>query len=59
MLVPCAAKIADVGLARFITDDQATQKQIMGTVAWAAPELLRYDSIDDSSSRNKSLAALQ
>ena len=37
------AKIADVGLAKFMTSDHFTQVTTMGTLAWAAPELLRYD----------------
>lgn len=40
-----AAKIADVGLARFMHADQVTQMTAMGTMAWAAPEVLRYVSI--------------
>lgn len=37
------AKIADVGLARSVTSDVACLSQMtaMGTIAWAAPELLR------------------
>ena len=33
------AKIADVGLARSITNNQITQMTSIGTMAWAAPEL--------------------
>ena len=36
-----AAKVADVGLARFMTSDHVTQLTVMGTLAWAAPEVLR------------------
>ena len=36
-----AAKIADVGLARFMNSDHVTQMSVMGTLAWAAPEVLR------------------
>ena len=36
------AKVADVGLAKFMTGDQFTQVSTLGTLAWAAPELLRY-----------------
>ena len=36
------AKIADVGLAKFMTSEHFTQITTMGTLAWAAPELLRY-----------------
>ena len=36
-----AAKIADVGLARFMESDHVTQMGVMGTLAWAAPEVLR------------------
>lgn len=36
-----AAKIADVGLARFMNSDHVTQMSVMGTLAWAAPEVMR------------------
>ena len=36
-----AAKIADVGLARFMNSDHVTQMSVMGTLAWAAPEIMR------------------
>ncbi|KAK9836640.1 hypothetical protein WJX74_005022 [Apatococcus lobatus] len=35
------AKIADVGLARFMNSDHVTQMSVMGTLAWAAPEIMR------------------
>ena len=35
------AKIADVGLAKFMASDHFTQVTTLGTLAWAAPELLR------------------
>lgn len=36
------AKIADVGLARFMSGDHMTQMSVMGTLAWSAPEVMRY-----------------
>lgn len=35
------AKIADVGLARSVTNSSLTQMTSIGTMAWAAPELKR------------------
>ena len=35
------AKIADVGLARSVTNSYLTQMTSIGTMAWAAPELKR------------------
>ena len=43
MLLVDAAKIADVGLARFMNSDHVTQMSVMGTLAWAAPEVLRWE----------------
>ena len=38
------AKVADVGLARFMKGNVFTQVSVIGTLQWAAPEMLRYAS---------------
>ena len=37
------AKVADVGLAKLMKGDHFTQVSTLGTLAWAAPELLRCE----------------
>ncbi len=34
-------QVADVGLAKFMTNEHFTQVSTIGTLAWAAPELLK------------------
>ena len=40
MISPVGEQIADVGLAKFMQKDFFTNVSAIGTLAWAAPELL-------------------
>ncbi len=39
------AKVADVGMAKLMTGSHFSQVSPMGTLAWAAPELMRYEML--------------